>query len=106
MKLRDQQEDVASKGYSKQEISHLNEQMQRAHDLQLKRITEMIESKMREKTMMLEQKLADEHAARLRAEETAQKAQQSSQDEIRKLRGDLEAERRRKQKPDKICAIM
>ncbi|XP_062029617.1 immune-associated nucleotide-binding protein 9-like [Rosa rugosa] len=106
MKLRDQQEDVASKGYSKQEISHLNEQMQRAHDLQLKRITEMIESNMREKTMMLEQKLADEHAARLRAEQTAQKAQQSSQDEIRKLRGDLEAERRRPKPRPSRCAIM
>ncbi|XP_061988617.1 immune-associated nucleotide-binding protein 9 isoform X2 [Rosa rugosa] len=83
MKLRDQQEEVASlKGYSKREISHLNEQMQLAHDLQLKRITEMVELKMRETTMMLEQKLADEHAARLRAEETTQEAQQRSEDEI------------------------
>ncbi|KAM5574940.1 hypothetical protein ABKV19_014070 [Rosa sericea] len=98
MKLRDQQEEVASKGYSKGEISHLNEQMQRANDLQLKRITEMIELKMREKTMMLEQKLADEHAARLRAEETAQQAQQRSEDEIRKLRDDREEKR-----PPKGC---
>ncbi|PRQ20572.1 putative AIG1-type guanine nucleotide-binding (G) domain-containing protein [Rosa chinensis] len=43
MKLRDQQEEVASlKAYSKREISHLNEQMHLAHDLQLKRITEMV----------------------------------------------------------------
>lgn len=43
IKLRDQQEEVASlKGFSKTEISRLNEQMQRAHDLQLKRITEMV----------------------------------------------------------------
>ncbi|KAM5574941.1 immune-associated nucleotide-binding protein 9-like [Rosa sericea] len=96
MKLRDQQEEVASlEGYSKREISHLNEQMQLAHDLQLKRITEMGELKIRENTMMLEQKLAGEHAARLRAEETAQEAQQRSENEIQKLSDDLQAEKRK-----------
>ncbi|PRQ20523.1 putative P-loop containing nucleoside triphosphate hydrolase [Rosa chinensis] len=108
MKLRDQQEEVASlKGYSKREISHLNEQMQLAHDLQLKRITEMVELKMRETTMMLEQKLADEHAARLRAEETAQEAQQRSEDEIRKLRDDLQkAEEELRKRVESKCAIL
>ncbi|KAM5574966.1 hypothetical protein ABKV19_014086 [Rosa sericea] len=95
MKLRDQQEEVASlKGYSKGEISHLNEQMQLAHDLQLKRITVMGELKMRENTMMLEQKLADEHAARRRAEQIAPEVQQRSENEIRGLRYDLQAEKR------------
>lgn len=43
MKLRNQQEEVASlKGYTKREISDLNERMQLAHDLQLQRITEMV----------------------------------------------------------------
>ncbi|XP_061988614.1 immune-associated nucleotide-binding protein 9 isoform X1 [Rosa rugosa] len=108
MKLRDQQEEVASlKGYSKREISHLNEQMQLAHDLQLKRITEMVELKMRETTMMLEQKLADEHAARLRAEETAQEAQQRSEDQIRKLRDDLQkAEEELRKRVESKCAIL
>ncbi|KAM5574938.1 immune-associated nucleotide-binding protein 9-like [Rosa sericea] len=95
MKLRDQQEEVASKGYSKREINLLNEQMQRQHDLQLKQITEMLELKMRVNTMTLEQKLADEHAARLRAElQIAREAQQRSENEIRGLRYDLQAENR------------
>lgn len=43
MKLRDQQEEVDSlKGYSKREISELKEQMHRAYEDQLKRITEMV----------------------------------------------------------------
>ncbi|XP_062029620.1 immune-associated nucleotide-binding protein 9-like [Rosa rugosa] len=105
MKLRDQQEDVASlKGYSEREISPLNEQIQLAHDQQLKQITEMGELKMRENTTMLEQKLADEHAARLRAEETAQEAQQRSENEIRNLSYELQAEKRKRGRSK--CAIM
>lgn len=43
IKLRDQQEEVNSlKGYSKREISDLKDQMQRAYEEQLKRITEMV----------------------------------------------------------------
>ncbi|XP_061988606.1 immune-associated nucleotide-binding protein 9-like [Rosa rugosa] len=96
MELSDQQEGVASlKGYSKQEISHLNEQIHLAHDQQLKQITEMLELKMRVNAMTLEQKLADEHAARLRAElQIAQEAQQRSENEIRGLRYDPHAEKR------------
>ncbi|XP_050377148.1 immune-associated nucleotide-binding protein 9 [Argentina anserina] len=108
-KLRNQQEEVASlKGvYSKQEISSLYEKMKLAHDMQLKRITEMVELKMRETTMKLEQKLADEQAARLRAEETAQEAQQRSADEIRKLRENLEkAEEELRRKGETKCAIL
>ncbi|KAM5574946.1 immune-associated nucleotide-binding protein 9-like [Rosa sericea] len=105
MKLRDQQEDVASlKGYSEREISRLNEQIQLAHDQQLKQITEMGELKMRENTTMLDQKLADEHAARLRAEETAQEAQQRSENEIRNLSYELQAEKRKRGRSK--CAIM
>lgn len=43
IKLRDQQEEVNSlKGYSKREISDLKNQMQRAYEEQLTRITEMV----------------------------------------------------------------
>ncbi|XP_061988612.1 immune-associated nucleotide-binding protein 9-like [Rosa rugosa] len=91
MKLRDQQEEVAWKGYSKRDIDLFNEQMQRQHDLQLKQITEMLELKMRVNTMTLEQKLADEHAARLRSElQIARDAQQRSEKE----RYDLQVEKR------------
>ncbi|XP_062030606.1 immune-associated nucleotide-binding protein 9-like [Rosa rugosa] len=95
MKLRDQQEEVASKGYSKREINLLNEQMRRQYDLQLKQITEMLELKMRVHTMMLEQKLADEHVARLKAElQIFREAQQRSENEIQRLRYDRLAEKR------------
>lgn len=62
---------------------------------------------MRETTMILEQKLADEHAARLRAEENAQEAQQRSVDEIRKLRDDLQkAEEELRKRAESKCAIL
>ncbi|GMI85103.1 IMMUNE ASSOCIATED NUCLEOTIDE BINDING 9 [Hibiscus trionum] len=90
-KLRDQQEVVAAlKGYSKKEISEFQEQIERSYEEQLMRITEMVESKLKETTARLEQKLAEEQAARLKAEEMAQLAQMKSNDEIRKLRENLE----------------
>lgn len=62
---------------------------------------------MRETTMMLEQKLADEHAARLKAEETALEAQQRSEDQIRKLRDDLQkAEEELRKRGETKCAIL
>ncbi|PKI32831.1 hypothetical protein CRG98_046779, partial [Punica granatum] len=45
-----------------------------------------IETKLREETKRLEQKLAEEQAARVRTEEQAQLAQAKSNDEIRDLR--------------------
>ncbi|MBA0699316.1 hypothetical protein Goari_000964 [Gossypium aridum] len=90
-KLRDQQEVVAAlKGYSKREISEFKEQIERSYEEQLMRITEMVESKLKETTVRLEQQLAEEQAARLKAEELAQLAQMKSNDEIRKLRENLE----------------
>ncbi|PQQ16107.1 protein AIG1-like [Prunus yedoensis var. nudiflora] len=92
IKLRDQQEE---------------DQMQRAYEEQLKRITEMVESKLRETTIRLEQQLADEQAARLRAEENAQMAQMRSDDEIRKLRENLmRAEEELRKRGDGKCAIL
>ncbi|XP_062101584.1 immune-associated nucleotide-binding protein 9 [Humulus lupulus] len=108
MKLRDQQEEVNSlKGYSKREISDLKEQMQLAYEEQLKRITEMVESRLKETTTRLEQQLYEEHAARLRAEEFAQQAQKSSNEEIRKLREHLElAQEELRKRGESKCAIL
>ncbi|KAJ7949712.1 protein AIG1-like [Quillaja saponaria] len=108
MKLRDQQEEVDSlKGYSKQEISQLKEQMQRTYEEQLKRITEMVELKLREATTRLEHQLAEEQAARLRAEENAHFAQMRSEDEIRKLREHLQkAEEELRKRGEGRCAIL
>jgi len=91
MELHNQQREVDSlKGYSKGEILEFKKQMQQTYDEQLKRITEMVESKLREATMRLEEQLAEEQAARLKAEENAMLAQMRSDDEIRKLREHLE----------------
>ncbi|GAY61847.1 hypothetical protein CUMW_213210, partial [Citrus unshiu] len=104
-KLRDQQVEVDSlKGYSKQEISELKEQMQNSYEDQLKRATEMVESR-------LEQRLAEEQTARLKAEEAAQLAQGKSNDEICKLRKDLESAQRetaelREEYENSWCAIL
>jgi len=112
MKLRDQTENVDSlEGYSKHEIYELKEQMHRSYEDQLKRITEMVESKLKETTNRLEHQLAEEQAARLRAEEIAQVAQMKSNDEICKLREHLERAQRetqelRKQAESGRCAIL
>ncbi|KAE9454950.1 hypothetical protein C3L33_13170, partial [Rhododendron williamsianum] len=91
MELHNQTEKVKSlEGYSKDEIYELKEQMHRSYDEQLKKITEMVESKLKETTNRLEQQLAEEQAARLKAEEIAQASQMRSNDEIRKLREHLE----------------
>ena len=112
IKLRDQTEEVNSlEGYSKRELFELKEQMHRSYEEQLKRITEMVESKLRATTDRLEQQLAEEQAARLRAEEIAQAAQMKSNDEICKLREHLERAQReteelRKQAESGRCAIL
>lgn len=70
-----------------------------------------MESKLRETTCWLEQQLAEEHAARLQAEEKAQEAQKRSNDEIRKLRENLEkaqneTEELRKRAQSGKCVIL
>ncbi|XP_030468035.1 immune-associated nucleotide-binding protein 9-like [Syzygium oleosum] len=98
MKLHEQQEVVGSlKGYTKGELMKLEEQMHKSYEEQLQRITEMVEAKLRETTTRLEQKLAEEQAARMRAEELAQFAQMKSNDEIRLLRESLEKAQRETQ---------
>lgn len=112
MQLRRQERDVNSlEGYDKGEISALKEQMHKTYEEQLKRITEMVETKLRETTVRLEQQLAQEQAARMKAEKSALAAQQKSNDEIRKLRENLEkakkeTEELRKQAESGKCAIL
>lgn len=74
----------------------------------IKRLTEMVELKVRETTARLEQQLAEEKAARLFAQKMAQTAQMKSSDEILKLRESLErAERELRDQAGKgKCAIL
>ncbi|KAH9726015.1 Immune-associated nucleotide-binding protein 9 [Citrus sinensis] len=84
--------------------AELKEQMKKSYDDQLKRITEMFESKLKETTTRLEQQLAEEQAARLKAEQATQSAQTKSNDEIGKLKKDT-AELREQPK-NGWCAIL
>ncbi|XP_010062408.1 immune-associated nucleotide-binding protein 9 [Eucalyptus grandis] len=111
MKLHEQQEVVGSlKGYTEGELMKLEEQMHKSYEEQLQRITEMVEAKLRETTTRLEQKLAEEQAARVKAEELAQFAQMKSNDEIRLLRESLEKAQRETQElrkqAESRCAIL
>uniref|UniRef100_A0A6N2LVF0 AIG1-type G domain-containing protein n=2 Tax=Salix viminalis TaxID=40686 RepID=A0A6N2LVF0_SALVM len=107
MNFRDQQEEADSlKGrFSTQEISEFKEQMQRQYEDQLKRVTDMVEMKLKEATGNLERRLAEEQAARLRAEESAQSEQRKSNEEIRMLRESLEKARQELNK-NGGCAIL
>ncbi|KAK4490024.1 hypothetical protein RD792_000678 [Penstemon davidsonii] len=114
LKLHDQTVEVNSlqlQGYSKEEISELKEEFHKTYDEQLKRITEMVESKLKETTHRLELQLAEEQAARLKAESIAQDAQLKSSHEIQKLREHLEKAQReteelRKRAESGRCAIL
>lgn len=66
-----------------------------------------MESKLKEATARLEQQLAEEQAARLKAEENAMIAQKRSDDEIRKLREHLEmAHEELRRRGENRCAIL
>ena len=70
-----------------------------------------VESRLKETTLRLEQQLAEEQVARLKAEEMAYAAQMKSNDEIRKLRENLEKAQRetdelRKRAESGKCAIL
>ncbi|KAG6656292.1 immune-associated nucleotide-binding protein 9-like [Carya illinoinensis] len=108
IKLRSQQEHVDSlRGYSKREISEFKEQIERSYEEQLNRITEMVELKLRETTTRLEQQLAQEQAARLKAEELVHEAQLKSSEEIRRLREHLEkAEEELRKHSETRCTIL
>ncbi|GAB2219651.1 hypothetical protein Droror1_Dr00007288 [Drosera rotundifolia] len=111
MKLRQEEERIHSLDATKQEIEELRRLMQRSHEEEMKKFTEMVELKMRETTKMLEQQLAKEQEARLKAEEMAKAAQRQSNEEIRRLRESLEkaereTEKLRTQAQGAGCAIL
>ncbi|GAB2292953.1 hypothetical protein Dimus_027177 [Dionaea muscipula] len=102
---RQQQEKIDSLDATKQGIAELN----RSHEEQMKKMTEMVELKLRETKKM--QQLAIEQESRLKALEDAQAAQEKSNEEIRRLRDDLkkaqkEMEELRKQAGNGGCAIL
>lgn len=74
-------------------------------------IAVQVESRLKETTDRLEHQLAEEQVARLKAEEMALAAQMKSNDEIRKLRENLEKAQReadefRKRAESGKCAIL
>ncbi|KAK2433193.1 P-loop containing nucleoside triphosphate hydrolase superfamily protein [Trifolium repens] len=95
-------------GCSEKEMLEFKKQRERAYNDQLNRITAMVESKLRETTTRLEQQLANEQAARLKAEKLVNFAQIKSDDEIKKLRRHLEEAHKelRKREAENRCAIL
>ncbi|CAH9120358.1 unnamed protein product [Cuscuta epithymum] len=111
LQIRNQTAEFNSSRYSKQEISELNDQMQKAYAEQLRQITEMVEMKLKETTLRLEEQLAKEQAARLEAEKSAREAQELSRYEISNLRKSLEkaqeeTEKLRKEARERGCYIL
>ncbi|XP_031123683.1 immune-associated nucleotide-binding protein 9-like [Ipomoea triloba] len=95
IRLRNETAEVeSSKGYTKQDLSLLKDQMHKSYEEQLKRIAEMVESKLKETTNRLEEQLLKEHTTRLQAEASAREALERSSDEIRILRENLERAQR------------
>ncbi|GAU37927.1 hypothetical protein TSUD_269420 [Trifolium subterraneum] len=95
-------------GCSEKEKLEFKMQREQAYNDQLNRITAMVETKLKEATTRLEQQLANEQAARLKAEQLANSAQMKSNDEIKKLRRHLEEahEELRKREAKPSCAIL
>lgn len=88
--IQKQQREAELKGRSEEEILEMKMQMQQAHEEQLKQIVDKVETKLNEATKQLEKRLAEEQAARLKAEEKAETAKKISDDENRKLKNDLD----------------
>ncbi|KDO38890.1 hypothetical protein CISIN_1g040649mg, partial [Citrus sinensis] len=72
----------------------IEDQMHESNEDKIKRIIEMVESKLKETITRVEQQLAEEQATRLKEEEVAQLAQRKSNEEIHKLRENLERTQR------------
>ncbi|XP_055832863.1 immune-associated nucleotide-binding protein 9-like [Solanum dulcamara] len=98
----------SSTAHSEEGINELKDLMQKSHEEQISRITEMVESKLKVNIQRLEKQLEKEHAARLVAEQKAEKAQKASKDEHRKLKDQLHSSRREIQKlrGRPVCNIM
>ncbi|WMV34845.1 hypothetical protein MTR67_028230 [Solanum verrucosum] len=80
----------SSLGHSKEDIDGLKDQVQRYHEEQIRRITEMVESKLNETIQRLDKQLEEERSARLAAEQNAKEAQEKSENESRELKDQLE----------------
>ncbi|TKY65893.1 PHLOEM PROTEIN 2 A3 [Spatholobus suberectus] len=83
-------------------------QMQQKYDDDLKRITNMVESKLKEESANLSKKFEEERVARLKAEENYKSIQITSNEEIQKLKRDLEVVNRRHTPPppSSSCTIL
>ncbi|XP_014500425.1 immune-associated nucleotide-binding protein 9 [Vigna radiata var. radiata] len=83
-------------------------QLQKRYDDELKRMTDLIESKLNEETTKLMKMLEEEKVARLKAEENYKSIQTSSNKEIERLKRDLQEANNRKTGGGRrrICAIM
>ncbi|KAJ3675506.1 hypothetical protein LUZ60_004548 [Juncus effusus] len=112
VKLQDKEKAVeALQGYSAQEIAELKKEIYRSYDDQLARITKMVEEKLNSTIERLEKELAEEQAARLKAQKVMEDARLKSDDEIRKLRESLEKAQRETEEFKRLaqngrCAIL
>ncbi|XP_031284952.1 immune-associated nucleotide-binding protein 9-like isoform X1 [Pistacia vera] len=116
MKHHEQQVEVDSlKGYSKREITKLKAEIEKSYEDQLKRISETLELKLIEAISKLEKQLFEEQVVRLKSELKAKDAQMKSNEEIHRLKENLQRanmENERLQRPNipyelsRICPIL
>ncbi|ESW20792.1 hypothetical protein PHAVU_005G015200 [Phaseolus vulgaris] len=82
-------------GYSEAEISRIKIQLQQKYDEEIKRMTDMVELKLKEQNAILKKILEEERVARLKIEENYKSYKMKSNGEIGRLKQDLvEANRR------------
>ncbi|GKD63107.1 immune-associated nucleotide-binding protein 9-like protein [Tanacetum coccineum] len=86
-----------TKQYTEQEISLMTEPMR---DELFKRVNEMVESKLEETTLKLEQLLEEARAARVKAEEKAKAAQKKLDEETREMREESQRAMKRRTQDD------
>ncbi|KAK7399417.1 hypothetical protein VNO78_10599 [Psophocarpus tetragonolobus] len=112
-RIRDNQKKLveSKEGYSEAEMSEFKKEMQQKYDEELKRMTNMVETKLKEENERLLKKLEEEKVARHKAEENYISIQNTSYNEIQELKRNLEEAKRRPPPsfPPRrrgICAIM
>ncbi|PIA47213.1 hypothetical protein AQUCO_01400122v1 [Aquilegia coerulea] len=84
--------------YSQLEISQINETIKKADEEQLKRLIEMVEQRLGETTKLFQQQLAEEQAARLKAEMYAKE----NIAELQQLRENMEKSRKQSEEGNKV----
>ncbi|KAL7123258.1 hypothetical protein ACP275_01G094400 [Erythranthe tilingii] len=99
-------------GYSKEEVQQLREELHKSYQEQLKRITDLIESKVKATIDVLAKQLEEAQDARIKAEAKSEASNQKANEEINKLtrelgKAQIETEWLRKpNKRNSICAIL